>query len=122
MTGEFAAAAVSVAVAVLVVGLLFTMASAVRAMRSFRRSVEQITGHTLPLLADMHAAVKQANSDLLKVDNILETAESISTTVDSASRLAYTAFSAPVVKTIAAGTGAARAFRILRRRRRRTGR
>lgn len=116
MTGEFAAAAASVAVAVVVVGLLFTMASAVRAMATFRRSVEEITGHTLPLIADMHAAIKQANSDLMKVDTLLDTAESISTTMDSASRLAYTAISNPVVKTLAASTGVARAYGLLRRR------
>lgn len=117
MTGEFAAAAAVIAIAVVVVGLLFTMASAIRAMATFRRSVEQITGHTLPLISDMHAAIKQANSDLIKVDTLLDTAESISTTMDSASRLAYTAVANPVVKTLAAGTGMARAWRLFRRRR-----
>ncbi|HEX6595517.1 MAG TPA: hypothetical protein VF045_01175 [Acidimicrobiales bacterium] len=117
MTGEFAAAAAVIAIAVVVVGLLFTMASAIRAMATFRRSVEQITGHTLPLISDMHAAIKQANSDLIKVDTLLDTAESISTTMDSASRLAYTAVASPVVKTLAAGTGMARAWRLFRRRR-----
>ncbi len=119
--GDVAAVVISVVAGVAVVGLLFTLAAAARALRAFRRSVEEITSHTLPLIADMHAAIKQANADLVKVDTILDTAESISTTVDSASRLAYTAFSNPLMKLLALGSGAARGFRRLRARRARTG-
>ncbi|MGH9280964.1 MAG: DUF948 domain-containing protein [Acidimicrobiales bacterium] len=108
---------VSVAVGIAVVGLLFTLASAMRAMTVFRRSVEEITRNTVPILNDMHVAIKQANTDLVKVDDLLETADSISHTVDSASRLAYTAFANPVMKAIAASTGTARAFWLFRRRR-----
>jgi uncharacterized protein YoxC len=115
--GDLAAVVISVAVGIAVVGLLFTLASAMRAMAVFRRSVQEITSQTLPLIADVHAAIKQANTDLMKVDTLLETAESISTTVDSASRLAYTAFSNPMVKLLSLGTGVTRAFRLLRRRR-----
>ena len=115
--GEVAAVVLSVAATIAVVGLLFTLAAAVRALSAFRRSVEQITDHTLPLIADMHAAIKQANADLMKVDTLLDTAESFSTTVDSASRLAYRAFSSPLMKVIALGSGAAKAFRHLRGRR-----
>lgn len=119
---DYAAVVVSVAVGIAVVGLLFALAAAMRTMAVFRRSVEEITSNTVPILNDMHVAIKQANSDLLKVDDLLETAESISSTVDSASRLAYTAFANPVMKAIAASTGTARAFRLFRRRRARPGR
>ncbi len=105
------------AVGIAAVGLLFTMAAAVRALTAFRRSVEEITRQTLPLIGDMHAAIKQANSDLMKVDTLLETAESIGSTVDSASRLAYTAFSSPLMKMIALVSGVTRGFRRLRHRR-----
>ena len=115
--GDVAAIVVSVSVGIAVVGLLFTMASAMRAMAVFRRSVEQITSQTLPLIADTHAAIKQANADLLKIDNVLETAESISTTVDSASRLAYGAVAIPLVKAMSTATGILRAFRGFRARR-----
>jgi hypothetical protein len=115
--GDVAAIVISVSVGIAVVGLLFTMAAAVRAMAVFRHSVEDITSHTIPLIADVHATVKQANSDLIKVDTILETAESISSTVDSASRLAYTAFSNPLVKGISTATGVGRAFHLFRWRR-----
>lgn len=116
-TGDLAAVVVSVSVAIAVVGLLFALASAIRTMTVFRRSIEEVTRQTLPLIADAHVAVKQANAELIKVDNLLDTAGSISGTVDSASRLAYTAFSSPVVKMLAVGSGAARAVRRFRNRR-----
>jgi hypothetical protein len=47
----------------------------------------------------------------------LGAAESISSTVDSASRLAYETFSSPVIKVLAFGTGTRRAARRFRSRR-----
>jgi hypothetical protein len=70
----------------------------------------------VPLVADVRETVAQANTELERVDGLLVTAESISTTVDSASRLAYLAFSNPVVKALAFGAGTARAARSLRKR------
>jgi hypothetical protein len=52
---------------------------------------------------------------LARTDTILDTAESVGTTVDSFSRLAYLAFSNPLIKVMALGTGTARAARALRR-------
>ena len=46
---------------------------------------------------------------------MLGTAESIGGTVDSASRLAYLAFSNPVIKTMALASGTGRAARRFRR-------
>lgn len=115
--GELAAAAVVMGVAVVVVGLLFTMAYAVRALSVFKRSIEEITAETLPMIADMHAAVRHTNVDLEKVDNLIGTADSITATMDSASRLAYTTVSNPLVKALSAGTGIARAYRGFWRRR-----
>lgn len=109
--GDVLAIVAATAIAVATVALLFTMAAAVRAIGVFRKSVQEVTSRTLPVIADMHVAIKQANSDLMKVDGILDNAESISTTVDTASRLAYTAISTPVVKSMALGAGLSRFFR-----------
>jgi len=114
--GEVAAIIVAVAVAMGMVGLLFTMAAAVRAIGTFRKAVEDIAGLTLPLIADVHVGVRQANADLVKVDSILDNAETIQGTIDAASRLTYTAVANPVVKAMAAGTGVAKAYRSLWRR------
>lgn len=115
--GTFAAAAVAMGVAIAVVALLFTLAAALRAIAVFRRSVEQLTREALPMIAEMHAAVRHTSDDLEKVDTLIGTADSISATVDSASRLAYTTVSNPLVKAAAAGTGIARAYRGFLRRR-----
>ena len=113
--GEFAATVAAVAFAMLVVGLLFVAGSAIRTLATMRVAVEDVRKATVPLLTDVHTAVRQANGDLVHVGNMLETAESISGTVDSASRLAYAAFSTPLVKLVAFFSGTSRALRRLRR-------
>ena len=100
--------------AVVVVGLLFTMAYAIRAISQFNRSVKTITERTLPLIADMHTSIQQNNVDLAKVDTLLNTADSISSTMDSAARIAYNTVSNPVVKALAVGTGTKRAMQRLK--------
>jgi hypothetical protein len=112
-----AAAAVVMGIAVVVVGLLFTMAYAIRTMAVVKRSVTEITDRTLPLIADMHASIQETSTDLARVDTLLDTADSISATMDTAARIAYNTVSNPVVKAISAGTGIARAYRGFWRRR-----
>lgn len=117
--GELALVVMAVTAVIGVVGLLFALGAAIRTMAVFRRSVEEITSSALPLIEDAHSAVRQTNADLAKVDELIDRADSISTTVNSVSRLAYTAFSGPVVKVLALGTGTARAiggFRLRRSR------
>jgi uncharacterized protein YoxC len=114
-TGDVAALIAAIAVAVLVLGLLVALVSLVTTLRALREATEELRRTTLPLVHDMRDTITQANAELGRVDGLLVTAESISTTVDSASRLAYLTFSNPVVKTLAFSAGAARAARRLRR-------
>lgn len=115
--GEVAAVIASVALAILVVGVLFGVGSLIRTLGAVRVAVDDLRRVAVPLLTDVHTAVRQANGDLARVDGLLETAESITGTVDSASRLAYAAFSNPLLKVVAFATGTTRAVRRLRRRR-----
>src|SRR6202022_328587 len=94
--------------------VLWTMA---RTLRAIRETTDELRQQTLAMLAEMRGTVGQANTELERVDTLLGTAESISTTLDSASRLAYLAFSNPVIKVLAFGAGTSRAARRLRRRR-----
>jgi hypothetical protein len=114
--GEIAALIVALVAAVLVVGLLVMLRSLNATLRALRLATDELRRSTEPLLVDVREAVTQANTELERVDGLLVTAESISTTVDSASRLAYLAFSNPVIKTLAFTTGTGRAVRRLRRR------
>jgi uncharacterized protein YoxC len=113
--GEVAAVIAAVAAAMLVVGMLYALFALSRTMESLRRAVDDFHRETLPVMADLQQAVKQANHDLDRVSDLLGTAESVGSTVDAASRLAYLTFSNPVVKAMALGAGVARAGRRLRR-------
>ena len=110
---EFAATVFSVAFAMLVVGLLFLVGSAIRTLSSIRGAVDDMRRTAVPLIADVHTAVRQAKGDLVQVEAILERTESIKSTVDSASRLAFDAFATPVVKLVAISAGLNRAVRRL---------
>ena len=69
------------------------------------------------MVAELRDTVRAANYELNRVDDLLGTAESIGGTVDSASRLAYLAFSDPVIKGLALASGTGRAAQSFRRRR-----
>jgi len=115
--GDVAAIVVAVASAVLCVGLVLALASLSRTLRSVRLTVEELRQETVPLLGRLRTTIEQANAELNKVDGVLEKAESIGATLDSGSRLAYLAFSNPLIKLMALGAGTRRAARRLRRRR-----
>jgi len=110
---EFAATVASVAFAMLVVGLLVLVGSAIRTLASVRGAVDDVRRTAVPLITDIHTAVRQANGDLVQVEAILERTESIKGTVDSASRLAYAAFATPVIKLAAVTAGLGQAARRL---------
>lgn len=112
--GETAAVIAAVAVAMGVVGLLFAIGAFIRTLGVVRAAVVDLHGRAAPLLDAAHAAVRQASTDLDRVDDLLDTANTITHTVDTASRLAYTAFSSPVVKGLALATGVGRAARRIR--------
>jgi len=100
--GEVAAVIVAIVSVVGVVLLALALVSLTRTLR-------------VPAVTEMRDTVKQANAELERVDHLLGTAESISATVDSASHLAYLAFSNPIIKVMAVGAGTAKAARALRR-------
>jgi hypothetical protein len=107
---------VAVVATVILLALLVVLWSLARAMRSLREAADDMRREGIAVLEEMRGTVGQANAELERVDGLLGTAESISATVDSASRLAYLTFSNPVIKMLAFGTGTARAARRFRRR------
>lgn len=110
-----AALIAAIASAVLALGILGALVSLTRTMRAVRETVEELRLEALPLVRDARQAVGAASAEVARVDTLLGSAESISATVDSASRLAYLAFSNPVIKAMALGAGTTRAARRLRR-------
>lgn len=100
---------------VAVIALLFVLQRALVTLRRLRRLIDEVTVQALPLVDELGVAVSEANEQLERVDHLVGSAESISATVDATSKLAYRALSAPVIKTVAAGSGAARAAKRMRR-------
>ena len=114
---DTAAVIIAVVAGIAVVGLLLALGALIRTLKTLRLTIDELRQQTVPLVNDMHTTVRQANADLARVDALLDTAESIGATVDSASRLAYLTFSNPVVKGLAFASGTGRAWRRIRRNR-----
>jgi hypothetical protein len=92
-------------------------------LKALRGEVEALRNETRPLISELRsstrdalAAVEEARDDLDRFDRVLGSAEAISGAVAGGSRVARAALSAPVIKTVALGTGTTRAVRRLRRK------
>ena len=85
-------------------------------VRDIGQAAEQIRSETVPLLHQLNGIAGRTEAELVRMDDLMERVSSISATVDSASHLAYLAFSNPVIKAMAFGTGTSRALSRMRRR------
>jgi len=113
---ELAAIIVAVASILGVAVLVFALVALTRTLTTLRLSIEELRRETLPVIDELQRTVTQANTDLERLDALLDSATSVTNTVDSASQLAYLAFSNPVIKAIAFATGTGRAVKAFRRR------
>jgi uncharacterized protein with PhoU and TrkA domain len=112
--GEIAVLVAAGACVLAVVGLLFAVTALRRQVRRLEAVAEDLRVQTMPLVVEAHRVVDQAATEMERVGAVLESTESVSATVDSASRLAYRAFANPVVKVLAVRAGAAGGMRRLR--------
>lgn len=112
---DLAAVIVAVASVVAVVLLVFVVVAVNRTLTTLRLTVEQFRRDTTPVVGELHRTVVTANAELERLDTFLDSATSVSATVDSASHLAYLAFSNPLIKVMALATGTAKAAKALRR-------
>jgi hypothetical protein len=113
---DLAAVIVAGASVVAVVLLAVALVALVRTLRAQREVAELMRTETVPVLDDLRDTVRGANIELERFDRLVTTAESVTGTVDSASRLAYLAMANPVIKGVAFASGTAKAARRLRRR------
>ena len=114
---ELASLIVAIASVVAVVLLAFALVAITRTLKEVRGAVELLRTETVPVVVELGDTVRTANEELERVGTLLGTAESISGTVDSASRLAYLAFSNPLIKAMALAAGTGRATRAFRQNR-----
>jgi hypothetical protein len=113
---ELAAVIVAVASVAAVVLLAVALVALTRTLKALRDVATLVRTESLPVLDDLHRTVQVANQELERFDELVTTAESVTGTVDSASRLAYLAMANPVIKGVAFASGTAKAARRLRPR------
>ena len=113
---DLAAVIVAGCSVVAVVLLAVAMIALVRTLRAMRDVAHLLRNETVPVLDDLRETVDVANLEIERLDRLVTTAESVTGTVDSASRLAYVAMANPVIKGVAFASGTAKAARRLRGR------
>ena len=111
--GQTAILVASIACILAVAGLLAVMISLRRQVRELATVAEDLRRQLMPMVADAHRVVDQAATEMERVGAVLDSTESVHSTVDSASRLAYRAFANPVVKVLAVKAWAAGGMRRL---------
>jgi hypothetical protein len=121
--GELAVVLAAVLCCIGFAALIVVLMRVLDSLKALRGEVESLRNETRPLLAelssstaDAKAAMAEARHDLDRFDRVLGSAEAISGAVAGGSRVARAALSAPVIKTVAIGTGTKRAVRRLRRK------
>ena len=114
-TSDIAAVIVAAASVAIVLLLVLVVVSINRTLTTMRLSIEQIRRETLPVVDELHRTVITANAELERLDGLIDSASSVTATVDSASHLAYLAFSNPLIKLIALAAGTSKAAKALRR-------
>ena len=83
-------------------------------VRRLERGIEALRGEALALLDEANRAAHHASVEMARVEAVLEDTESVTATVDSATKLAQRAFANPIVKVLAFGAGASSGMRKIR--------
>lgn len=108
MTGsEVAAVVVAVTCGIALTALLVVLAHLLRTVKALQADCQA-------LVEELEEQSRIARLEQARVDNLLRSAESLTGTVDSATRLAYLTVGSPVVKGLALATGANQAYRRFR--------
>jgi methyl-accepting chemotaxis protein len=109
-------AIVVTAIATLAVAILLGAALSLRrSARELQDLADELADHAYTVISDAEATVAQARRQLDRVDDLVGSAEAISDTVESATRLAHSALATPLIKVMALRAGTARVGRKLRK-------
>jgi hypothetical protein len=85
-----------------------------RTLRAARATVEQLHARAVPALDAICVAAGKAEAELGRVDGLMDRADSISATIEDASRLGYLAVANPVIRVAALAAGVRQGARRLR--------
>lgn len=109
-----AAVTVTVASTAVVLVLLGAAMSLRRSARELRLLVEEMSDHATDVIGQAEKTIVRAQEELDRVDDLVGSAEAITETVGSASRVAHAVLATPLIKILAFGAGSARAGRRFR--------
>jgi hypothetical protein len=105
----------AVVATVVVAVMLFAALSLRRSARELRLLADEMSDHAYAVIGDVEETIDRARGELRRVDDLIGSAEAITETVGSASRVAHAVLATPLIKVVAFGAGTARAGRRLRR-------
>ena len=100
---------VAVLVGALVVVLCWVMANLFRVLTATKDLIDGVTRQTVPLLGEVNQSVRLVNKELVRVDGILASAETVSSTVGRTVEVVSNTISSPLVKLSAFAYGLRRA-------------
>jgi hypothetical protein len=106
-------AAVAWAVLVLFLGLVIV--NLFRVLESTKMLIDGIRQETIPLLSEVRTTVVGVNRELDRTDGLLESVGNIAKTGERLAHVVEQLVSSPLIKILAFGAGASRAFRRLRK-------
>ena len=92
-------------VGALVVVLCVVMANLFRVLTSTKDLIDGVTSQTVPLLGEVNTTVAMVNQELVRVDGILSTAESVTSSVGGMVNTVSATISSPLVKLSALAYG-----------------
>lgn len=108
----------AVVLAVLATAAVAVIGIAALSLRRSARDLQLLAGelaeHAEVVMGDVEETIATARAELARVDDLVGSAEAITETVGSASRVAHAVLAAPLIKVVALGAGTARAGRRLR--------
>jgi hypothetical protein len=113
--GDLAAVIVTGVMIAAIVAIALAVSSLLRTLRELRTTLAALEREMLPLMGELRDTVSAAGAEVERVDELLDTAEAISATVDGASRVGYLAFRRPLIRAVALGRGIGRGARRLTR-------
>ena len=111
---EVAALVIAVTSGIALTVLGFVVVRLVRTVHELQATVVALREESRALLDELQGQAQIARREQQRVDNLLHSAENVTGTVDSATRLAYLTVGSPVVKGLALATGANQAYRRFR--------
>ena len=88
-TSDVLAVVAATVVAILAGVLIATLYSLTRTLQTLRTTVERLREETVALLDDAHDAIRDATTEVDRIDRLVGSAEKINDAVDGAQRMAY---------------------------------